>query len=605
MSKNIRVAGMFIVALMLVVGLAGGEDAVNAPEIVGIDFPKEIPATGRPVEGFVFFTDPNGDLSRAEFQLLEGVDLESFTLDLTDLAGQTEGFFPFEIATTTPQKARYAVSLIDAEGHKSEPSILEFEARLYPDLVVELDPASVPEDLRPGQTLEITYTVHNAGGLPTDPFFTAFYLSADEGITREDLLLDSWEELGLGVAETRSRTLSVRIPEDVGLRLGPGGFIGLWADHLDQIEEGDEENNVVSVAVGISGVVRRGPIADFLAEPRRGPAPLSVRFTNASQGEFTEALWDFGDGTTSRELQPEHIYNTAGSYTVKLTVSGPGGEDTKTRVDYIIVESARPRPQARFSASPTSGRVPLIVRFDNQSENATGFIWDFGDGTTSLERNPEHTYWQAGSHTVRLTARGPGGEASAQRTIGVQPGRVLFEDDFSRPSGWCEESNPDVLYHHDTGRGVYIIEVRRSGGWLFWCYTPGGNTFSDFAVEVEARRTSGPPGAYGFVLRHNDAGYYIFVANVYGGASLQKYDANRQRWSTIVDWSPGGAVEPGSPDHIALIAQGSEFRLYLNGRLIAVANDSSFRRGRIGLLAWAYDEGGTRVEFDNLHIYEP
>lgn len=333
MSKNIRVAGMFIAVLILVAGLAGGQNgAVNAPEIIDIDFPKEISATGRPVEGFIFFADPNGDLSRAEFQLLEGVDLESFTLDLADLAGQTEGFFPFEIA----------------------------------------------------------YTVGNAGGLPTELFFTALYLSSDEIITREDLLLSSWEEAGLGIAEERARSVQIRIPEDAGLRLGSEGFIGLWADHLDQIKEGDEGNNVIPVAVGLSGVARRGPVADFLAEPRRGPAPLTVKFTNASQGEFTEVLWDFGDGTTS------------------------------------------------------------------------------------LERSPEHTYWRAGSHTVRLTARGP-----------------------------------------------------------------------------------------------------------------------------------GGAVEPDSPDHIALIAQGSQFRLYMNGRLIAVANDSSFRQGRIGLLAWAYDEGGTRVEFDNLHIYEP
>jgi len=602
-KRKMGLLGILIGVLMFGVGLAGGEDA-NAPKIVGIDFPQEIP-TGRPIEGFVFFADPNGDLSRAEFQLLEGVDLESFTLDLTDLKGQTEGFFPFEITASAPQKARYAVSLIDAEGHKSEPSVLEFEARPYADLVVELVPASVPKSLQPGQTVEVAYSVRNEGGLPTGPFFTALYLSDDEGITREDLLLSSWEEAGLGVGEGRSGSVSIQIPEDVGLRLGPAGFIGLWADHLDQIEEGDEGNNVVSVAVGISGVVRRGPIADFLAEPRRGPAPLTVKFTNASQGEFTEVRWDFGDGTTSQEPNPTHTYRSAGAYTVKLTVSGPGGADTKTRADYILVESARPHPKARFSASPTSGRVPLIVRFNNQSEDATGFLWDFGDGTTSLERNPEHTYWRAGSHTVRLTARGPGGEASAQRTIGVQPGRVLFEDDFSRPSGWCEESNPDVLYHHDTSRGVYVIQVRKSGGWLFWCYTPGGSTFSDFAIEVEARQTSGPPGAYGFVLRHSDAGYYIFVADVYGYASLQKYDATRKRWSTIVDWSPGEMVEQGSPDHLALIAQGSQFRLYMNGRLIAVANDSSFRRGKVGLLAWAYDQGGTRVEFDNLHIYQP
>src|SRR5262249_4887119 len=62
---------------------------------------------------------------------------------------------------------------------------------------------------------------------------------------------------------------------------------------------------------------------------------------------------------------------------------------------------------AKFTASPDSGcTVPLVVNFTNSSVNATAYLWNFGDGTTSTAANPSHTYNNLGTYTVKMVANG-------------------------------------------------------------------------------------------------------------------------------------------------------------------------------------------------------
>jgi len=82
------------------------------------------------------------------------------------------------------------------------------------------------------------------------------------------------------------------------------------------------------------------PVADFSGDPTAGVAPLKIDFTDESIGVITSCSWDFGDTGSSNEQNPSHTYNTAGVYTVSLTVTGPGGTNTKTKTDYITVNPA-------------------------------------------------------------------------------------------------------------------------------------------------------------------------------------------------------------------------------------------------------------------------
>jgi len=74
---------------------------------------------------------------------------------------------------------------------------------------------------------------------------------------------------------------------------------------------------------------------EFSAMPTTGPTPLEVQFTDESARDFNSWSWDFGDGGTSNEQNPMHVYTRPGPFTVSLNVSGPCGSGTETKIDYI------------------------------------------------------------------------------------------------------------------------------------------------------------------------------------------------------------------------------------------------------------------------------
>lgn len=144
------------------------------------------------------------------------------------------------------------------------------------------------------------------------------------------------------------------------------------------------------------------PAANFTANRTEGTSPLPVAFTDLSTGFPDAWTWDFGDGGTSTAQNPIHTYTSAGLFTVNLTVSNSAGFDTLVRTDYINVTSSF-APTASFTGNPVAGYEPLLVRFNDSSSGAiTWWQWSFGDGTTSAEQNPNHTYSQ-GHYSVSLT----------------------------------------------------------------------------------------------------------------------------------------------------------------------------------------------------------
>lgn len=91
------------------------------------------------------------------------------------------------------------------------------------------------------------------------------------------------------------------------------------------------------------------PQADFKAEPTFGIAPLTVQFTDLSEGRITARVWDFGDDVLSTDQNPAHIYSVPGSYNVSLTAYNSAGSDTETKNSYITVYS------------PGSGNSTVII----------------------------------------------------------------------------------------------------------------------------------------------------------------------------------------------------------------------------------------------------
>jgi len=159
------------------------------------------------------------------------------------------------------------------------------------------------------------------------------------------------------------------------------------------------------------------PIAAFSATPTSGTAPLTVNFTDESENNPTSWLWDFGDGNTSTQQNPSHIYSSAGQYTISLLVENEEGSNTEIKTSYIIVNTNPNAPIAAFSASPTSGTEPLTVNFTDESENnPTNWQWNFGDGNIIYHQNPTHTYNSDGSYTVSLKVSNEDGSDTEIKT---------------------------------------------------------------------------------------------------------------------------------------------------------------------------------------------
>lgn len=154
--------------------------------------------------------------------------------------------------------------------------------------------------------------------------------------------------------------------------------------------------------------VMDGPELDFLIEGHCEVGEVS--FTNYSPGDVVSFDWDFGDGQSSYEINPTHIYQLTGNFQVTLQANSPNGcQNTKTKPITIY---SKPQPNFQLELPPFSCSG-MPSQFTDLSpspvdSNIIGWSWSFGDdgsGTnTSTLKNPTHIYDNAGQYDVTLTA---------------------------------------------------------------------------------------------------------------------------------------------------------------------------------------------------------
>src|SRR5690606_17589941 len=151
-------------------------------------------------------------------------------------------------------------------------------------------------------------------------------------------------------------------------------------------------------------------VADFTSNIVSGCSPIHVQFTDQSTGNPTSWQWNLGNGTISTLQNPSTTYITPGTYTVTLTVSNGSGTNTKTITNYIQVIAS---PQVNFTSVDSVTCPPKAVQFTNLSVPGAGgtttYLWDFGDGGTSTQVNPTHTYVANGVYNVSLSVTNSSG----------------------------------------------------------------------------------------------------------------------------------------------------------------------------------------------------
>lgn len=175
-------------------------------------------------------------------------------------------------------------------------------------------------------------------------------------------------------------------------------------------------------------------LADFAFE-FSADDDLMVQFRDLSYlvDGINSWLWDFGDGSTSMEQNPIHTYATAGLYDVTLTVNSDSCGTVMAAQHICVGEGGGvggPDCQAFFFLEQPNPDDLLTFQFIDQSVGeVSAWIWDFGDGTTSTETNPIHTYEADGQYVVTLTTLGENCESTI--VMNVMAGENIWHGELT------------------------------------------------------------------------------------------------------------------------------------------------------------------------------
>ncbi|MBV9962127.1 MAG: PKD domain-containing protein, partial [Parafilimonas sp.] len=219
---------------------------------------------------------------------------------------------------------------------------------------------------------------------------------------------------------------------------------------------------------------------DFIPDCKNG----DVVFIDNSTPKPINETWDFGDGNTDTGVQVTHIYNNAGTYQVTLSADFGGCKDT---IRKTIKTGQKPQAAFTITGKRATCIYPQTIQFTDESTEATSYKWFFGDGDTSNQKNPAHTYNAAGDYTVELIVYNSNGcsdtliktnliqlgppqiqgiknfpyEACAPQTLLLSPEIIsgnsiaLYQWDF----GDGTTSNDSVPTHTYINTGVYNIKL--------------------------------------------------------------------------------------------------------------------------------------------------
>ena len=259
--------------------------------------------------------------------------------------------------------------------------------------------------------------------------------------------------------------------------------------------EGLEDTATLTIVVN-DPVTNDAPVAVAIATPLSGDAPLEVSFDGSGSSDdvaITSYNWDFGDGSSSTEINPTNTFTQVGTYTVVLTVMD---EEGLMGTDSVVITVTEPvsntPPVAEVSATPLTGTVPLEVSFigsgSSDDKGIVSYSWDFGNGETASVADPTYTFEFAGTFDVVLTVQDEEGETdTATITIEVQENEPQGGTEIEivlAPNPASGFANLNVL-EMPTGTVVTEIQLYDSTGRLIGTFDPQDNgIFADSMYSI-------------------------------------------------------------------------------------------------------------------------
>jgi PKD repeat protein len=238
-------------------------------------------------------------------------------------------------------------------------------------------------------------------------------------------------------------------------------------------------------------------IADFSASGLNGCAPLWIVFTNHSKNA-TSIEWDFGNGIKSDHQNPKYLFQEPGKYRVKLRAKNEFG--TNEKITEVTVYGS---PQAICDINMAKSSLKnKSVAFLNNSKNASSFFWDFGDGTSTTEKNPTHIYADFKVYNVTLIAKNNLGCTDTTTFL-----NAFIKKDYLLSFPTTFRPNPisptNSGYYHSAENEKFIFYPRNNGVTEYTLEIFAGNGVRMFSTKDIKEGWNGyikgkisPPGTY-------------------------------------------------------------------------------------------------------------
>lgn len=162
------------------------------------------------------------------------------------------------------------------------------------------------------------------------------------------------------------------------------------------------------------------PVAAFSSQIQEACSQTPVQFTDNTQGRVTQWQWNFGDNGQAFDQHPQYRFSDTGYMAAELIAFNGGCTDTLTRPRFVYIKPSVAKLKFDFNCEN-----PFRFSFTNLALGADSWLWNFGDGNTSAERHPVHTYTDTGLYTVSLTTYNNTTGCSAYKSKTLMTTKVL------------------------------------------------------------------------------------------------------------------------------------------------------------------------------------
>lgn len=210
----------------------------------------------------------------------------------------------------------------------------------------------------------------------------------------------------------------------------------------------------VSLTDNVTVIVHPLPVIALTPQSASGCDKVTLAFADTAQANINCAyVWDYGDGFSGTNASTAHDYTQSGTFNVVVTVTSPFGCASTANTAVAVVVT--PSPIAAFQ--PSSSEVSIFeptITFSDQSQLATSWRWDFGDGDSSTQVSPMHTYRAKGTYNVRLITMNQGGcSDTTMLPVEVRPEFTLYVPNAFTPNG---DGKNEVFFAY----GEEVVEFR-------------------------------------------------------------------------------------------------------------------------------------------------